>query len=414
MADDCGKPTREDSEIGLMLLIAYVTMAGIALIEAVTLPFGPPAVLTLAFIVVFALLLSLRKAVRLPKAWVVADAAVQTALAIGVMLLGTSWMLGGVLFYIICASLAYELPLPFVYSWKAVAFISVFASSLIVERKFEWGVLPFCLGISSTSALSTLLHRARESREESLRLIGELEEAQGRLRELAIVEERQRLARDIHDAVGYRLTASSMLLESAARFVRSDPDRAVRLLETSRDQVREGLAELRTAVRALREEGAEKPPLAAILGAMVDVYAQSARAEVSLRVADGLPEPDMDRELVLVRTVQEALTNAQKHSGASRVELSLGFEGGTYELDCRDNGRGPDRRGCQFEGPAASPGSGAAEARGGSESEYGYGLGNLRKRAADFGGFVQLLPAKGGGAILQLRLPAGGEATDGN
>ena len=398
MANDRGKPMRKDSEIGLMLFIAYVTIAGIALIEAVTMPFGPSAVLTLVFIVIFALLLFLRKARRLPKAWVVADAAAQTALAIGVMLLGTSWMLGGVLFYIICASLAYELPAPFVYSWNGLAFVSILACSLIVGRKFEWGLLPFCLGISSTSALSSLLHRAREAREQSLGLLGELEEAQGRLRELAIVEERQRLARDIHDAVGYRLTASSMLLESAARFVRSDPDRAIHLLETSRDQVREGLAELRTAVRALREEGAEKPPLAAILGALVDVFAHSARAEVSLRVADGLPEPDIDRELVLVRTAQEALTNAQKHSGASRIELSLGFEKGAYELSCRDNGRGP--------GPEA------ADARGGSASAYGYGLGNLRGRAADFGGIVELLTGEGGGALLRLRLPTTVEAAD--
>jgi signal transduction histidine kinase len=385
-----------------MLFIAACTIAGIAFIESMTLPFGPPAVLTLACIAIFTGLLFLRKARQLPRVWVVADAAAQTALAIGVMLLGKSWMLGGILFFILCGSLAYELPLPFVYAWNGVAFISISASSLIIERKIDWGVLPFCLGISSISALSVLLNRAREAREESLRLLGELGDAQGKLRELAVVEERQRLSRDIHDAVGYRLTASSMLLESAARFVRTDPDRAVRLLETSRDQVREGLAELRTAVSALREEGAEKLPLAGIIGALVQVFAHSAEAEVSLKVREGLPEPDTDRELVLVRTAQEALTNAQKHSGASRIELSLDFAKGAYELECRDNGRGPARA------------DDAAEAQNGAGSSYGFGLGNLRARAADFGGSVQLLPADGGGALLRLSLPAGKESDDGS
>jgi signal transduction histidine kinase len=398
MANDCGKPMRKDSEIRFMLFIAYATIAGIALVEAATLPFGPSAVLTLAFLVIFTLLLFLRKAKRLPRAWVVADAAAQTALAIGVMLLGSSWVPGGVLFYIICASLAYELPLPFIFAWNGMAFISVLGCSLIFERHFEWGVLPFCLGISSTSALSTLLHRAREAREESLRLLDELGEAQGKLSELAVVEERQRLAREIHDAVGYRLTASAMLLESAARLVPTDPERAIRLIATSRDQVREGLAELRTAVRTLREDEADKLPLAGILKALVDVFSQSVEAQVSLHVREGLPEPDTDRKLVLVRSAQEALTNAQKHSGASRIELRLAFENGSYKFECRDDGRGPGAAGAP-----RTPGT-----------AQGFGLGNLRARASAFGGSAELLPAEGGGALLRLRLPAKKEEGDGS
>jgi len=400
MAKDCGKPMRKDTEIWFMLFIAYATIAGIALVEAATLPFGPSAVPALACIAIFTILLLLRKAKGLPRVWVVADAAAQTALAVGVMLLGGSWVPGGVLFYIICASLAYELPLPFIFAWNGLAFISVLICSLIIEHKFEWGVLPFCLGISSTSALSTLLHRAREARQESLRLLGELGEAQGKLSELAVLEERQRLAREIHDAVGYRLTASAMLLESAARLVPADPERAVRLIETSRDQVREGLAELRTAVRTLREDEADKLPLAGILGALVDVFSQSVEAKVSLRVREGIPEPDTDRKLVLVRSAQEALTNAQKHSGASRIELKLAFEEGSYELECRDDGRGP---GDNVAAGARTPGI-----------AQGFGLGNLRARTSAFGGSVELLPAEGGGALLRLRLPARKEEGDGS
>jgi signal transduction histidine kinase len=237
--------------------------------------------------------------------------------------------------------------------------------------------------------LSLTLRRAQDSRAESQRLLDELNEAHGRLRELAVLEERQRLAREMHDAVGHRLTASAMLLEGAARLIPTEPDRAVRLVETSRDQVREGLAELRTAVSALREDGSGRLPLAGILGAMVDVFGQSAEAKVSLHVQEGLPEPDTERKLVLTRSAQEALTNAQKHSGASRVELRLGFDGEAYELECRDDGRGP---------PAADapPIPGAAS---------GFGLGNLRARAAAFGGSVELRPAEGGGALLRLRLP---------
>jgi len=386
---------RKDSEIWIMLIIAACTIAGIAFIEAVTMPFGPRAVLTLVFIAIFAGLLFLRKARQLPRAWVVVDASAQTALAIGVMSLGDSWMLGGILFFIICASLSYELSLPFVYAWNGVAFLSVLACSLIDERKFDLGVLPFCLGISSISALSVLLNRARKAREESLHLLGELKKAQGRIRNLAILEERQRLAREMHDAVGHRLTASAVLLEGAARLIPTEPIRAVRMVETSRDQVREGLAELRTAVSALHEDAAGNLPLSDVLGALVDVFALSAEAKVSLHVQEGLPEPDPERKLVLVRSAQEALTNAQKHSGASFVELGLRFEDEAYLFECQDDGRGP----------AAADAAGiASESRMGAPR--GFGLDNLRARAAAFGGSVDLQRAEGGGALLRLRLPA--------
>ena len=285
-----------------MLFIAYVTIAGIALVEAVTLPFGPSVVLTLAFIALFALLLLLRKARRLPRAWVVADAAAQTALAVGVMLLGDSWMLGG---------------RPVLYHLRQPRLRAAHALRLRMERhRLPLGarLLPdrrAAIRMGSPALLPGHIRPDRplrpapprpRSEGESLRLLDELGEAQGKLSELAVLEERQRLAREIHDAVGYRLTASAMLLESAARLVPADPDRAVRLIETSRDQVREGLAELRTAVRTLREDEADKLPLEGILGALVDVFSQSVEAKVSLRIREGLPEPDTDRKLVLVRT----------------------------------------------------------------------------------------------------------------
>ena len=183
----------EDSEIRIMLLLANITLVGIAVIETVTLPPGPALALTLSFLALFAGLLLLRKMRRLSRPGLFAVAAAQTALAVGTMLIGSSWMLGGVLFFILCASLVYELPLPFVYSWNGVAFLAVLSCSLAIDRKFDWGAVPFCLGISSVSAMAVLLRRARDAREESLLLLRELGEAQDRLRELAVIEERQRL-----------------------------------------------------------------------------------------------------------------------------------------------------------------------------------------------------------------------------
>jgi signal transduction histidine kinase len=393
MTEGSVETEKRESSPAIMHFGGYGTVVGIAIAEGLTVAPGPSLILTLSFMAGFLCLLFLmfRRFRRSGKAWFAVLSSAQTALAVGVMATGSSPLLGGVLFFVLCAVVARKLSLAASLSLDGLASLTLYCCLLARGRGGEWAadVLPFGLGVFAVSALSLTLRRAQDSRAESQRLLDELNEAHGRLRELAVLEERQRLAREMHDAVGHRLTASAMLLEGAARLIPTEPDRAVRLVETSRDQVREGLAELRTAVSALREDGSGRLPLAGILGAMVDVFGQSAEAKVSLHVQEGLPEPDTERKLVLTRSAQEALTNAQKHSGASRVELRLGFDGEAYELECRDDGRGP---------PAvdAPPIPGAAS---------GFGLGNLRARAAAFGGSVELRPAEGGGALLRLRLP---------
>ncbi len=112
------------------------------------------------------------------------------------------------------------------------------------------------------------------------------------------------------------------------------------------------------------------------------------RSEARSHVQEGLPEPDTEHKLVLTRTAQEALTNAQKHSGASRVELRLGFDGEAYRARVPGQARPPAADAPLIPGAAS-----------------GFGLGNLRARAAAFGGSVELRPAEGGGALLRLRLP---------
>jgi signal transduction histidine kinase len=205
------------------------------------------------------------------------------------------------------------------------------------------------------------------------------------------MEERQRLAREMHDAVGHRLTAAAVLLEGAARLIGSEPARATRMVETSRAQVRQGLDELRGAVSALRTDMPGTQSLPEVLGALVDVFAQGAEAKVTLDLQPGVTEPEPERKRVIVRTAQEALTNVQKHAAATRIELALKTDGSSYILTCRDNGRGLS---AVKDAQTVSAGT-------------GFGLENLRTRAAAFGGRVDLEPAPDGGALLRLILPVG-------
>jgi signal transduction histidine kinase len=309
------------------------------------------------------------------------------------MAVGAAPIYGAILFFVLCTIVGMRMSVGVAISWVAGATAALLVC-LILSGDRNWlpSIVSFAAGFFAFIAFSVAFRRSLQARAESQQLLAELISAQGRLRDMAIMEERQRLAREMHDAVGHRLTAAAVLLEGAARLIRPEPDRAIRLVETSRAQVRQGLDELRAAVSALRADMPGTQSLSEVLSALVDVFAQGAEAKVTLDLPPSVSEPDPDRKLVIVRTAQEALTNVQKHAAATRIELALTSGGGTYVLTCRDNGRGP------------AAGQDGQAAPGGT----GYGLGNLRTRAAAFGGTVDLEQGPDGGAILRLTLPAAG------
>jgi signal transduction histidine kinase len=336
------------------------------------------------------------------KVGLVTVALAASALAIAIMAVGASPVLGAILFFIICTVVGMRLSLVAAIGWVGGAIASLLICEL-ARGQSDWlsTTLSFGVGFTAFVAFAVSFRRSLQAQAESQQLLAELSGAQGRLRDMAVMEERQRLAREMHDAVGHRLTAAAVLLEGAGRLIPTDPVRATRMVETSRAQVRQGLDELRAAVSALRTDLPASQSLAEVLGALVDVFAQGASARVTLDLPPGLAEPDPDRKLVIIRTAQEALTNVQKHAAATSVELALRLDGNAYVLTCRDNGRGIPS------GPTtAAPSAGSAPAG------NGFGLGNLRSRAAPFGGRVELEQAPGGGALLRLTLPAGGGNPD--
>ena len=380
----------------IMHAAGYATAAGVALGELVDIPLGPRFALIAGLLALFvvAVTLMLRTEHR-PRQWSFIAAAVATsAVALAIMVVGTSPTLGAVLFFVVCTIVAMKLPLGAAIGWVGVA-IGAELTCELARGYRDWlpTTLSIGVGFFAIFAFSVAFRRSVQARAESQELLAELTSAQGRLRDLAVVAERQRLAREMHDAVGHRLTAASMLLEGAARLITSDPARATRMVETSRGEVRLGLDELRAAVSALHADPHGVQSTRDILAALVEVFASGSEARVSLEMDPGLAEPDPDRKLVIVRSAQEALTNVRKHSAATRVTLSLAIEGHAYVLTCRDNGRGIVR-----EAPAGAANS-------------GFGLRNLGARAEPFGGQVSLEPGSDGGAVLRLTLPGeGGDA----
>jgi signal transduction histidine kinase len=367
----------------------------VAAAELIEIPFGPrfawAAGLLAAFAAILALIFHTENASG--KGSFLAAALAASAIGVAIMAVGATPIFGAILFFVLCTIVGMRLSLGVAIVWVGGATAALLVC-LLVSGDRDWlpTIVSFSVGFFAFIAFSVAFRRSLQARAESQQLLAELMSAQGRLRDMAIMGERQRLAREMHDAVGHRLTAAAVLLEGAARLIRPEPDRATRLVETSRAQVRQGLDELRAAVSALHADNQGTQSLADVLSALVDVFAQGAEARVTLDLPAGVAEPEPDRKRVIVRTAQEALTNVQKHAAATRIELALRIEGSAYVLTCRDNGRGP----AAAQDAQAAPGG------------TGYGLGNLRARAAEFGGTVDLEPGPDGGALLRLTLPVEG------
>jgi signal transduction histidine kinase len=232
--------------------------------------------------------------------------------------------------------------------------------------------------------------RAEAAHRESRALLEELQEAHCQLQayaeqveELVVAEERNRLAREMHDALGHRLTVAVVQLEGAQRLIPGDPERASRMVGTVRDQVREALSELRRTVATLRAPPEADLSLPQALARLAAGFEEATGLTVHPSLPGDMPAlPDTHR-LALYRAAQEALTNVQRYARAHNVWLQLTRQDGMVTLMVGDDGIG-------F--PAAA-------------EQRGFGLRGLAERAARLGGELILDSMPGGGASLSFRLP---------
>jgi signal transduction histidine kinase len=259
-------------------------------------------------------------------------------------------------------------------------------------------LLAWTAGLAFTAAGTLLLVRERAARERSDALLRQLGEAHERLRasaarvhELATAEERNRLAREIHDSLGHYLTVVNVQLEAALALRGRDPARADRALGEAKRLAGEALAEVRRSVAALRPAALDALPLREAIERHVVQWGQQGGPDVAIEIEGDMARCGPELELLLFRAVQEGLTNVRKHARAAHAWVGLRIGQEAAELRVRDDGVGVG-------GPSIQPDQ--------SESPAGgFGLVGLRERAAALGGTLTLGPAVGGGAELRLTAP---------
>ncbi|HXN05014.1 MAG TPA: sensor histidine kinase [Candidatus Acidoferrum sp.] len=201
--------------------------------------------------------------------------------------------------------------------------------------------------------------------------------------ELRAVQERQRLARDLHDSVSQALYAIVLDIATAQRIGGADPTRLEAILQDAHSLAEAGLAEMRALIFELRPEFLSQEGLVAAL--QRQVAAVRARYQLSITL-DATDEPEAVPAIkeALYRVGQEALNNIAKHAHARAVVITLEASSGELVLRVRDDGRG-------FHASKSFPGH--------------LGLSSMRERAASVGGVVAISSAPGQGTEVTFRVP---------
>lgn len=317
-----------------------------------------------------------------------------TIITIGVFFTGPNTFAAPILFFVLSSKAMMMVPAREGLLWIAAFAVITYIFLTIVLGPLPGFVtlLPYLGGYVFFGAFGKNAQDADTARSEAQRLLSELQVAHAQLREtsaqverLAVVDERNRLSRELHDSLGHRLTVAVVQLEGAQRLASTDPERAGRMVGTVREQMKEALADLRRTLQALRSPSEDDLPLGPALSKLTRQFQDATGLNVKLHVSPDLPPlPDQQRH-TLYRGAQEALTNAQRHAQAGNVWVEVAPCSDGVRLTIDDDGRGLS------DDPAT-----------------GLGLRGLRERADALGGALTLGPSSRGGAQIVVTVPVGG------
>ncbi len=317
----------------------------------------------------------------------------QTALVFGASLLYFELDFFAILYLPLCGQAIYLFPRPVAYRWVAALTAVTFVGQFF---QFGWPEsLPFFLlyggALFFVAAFSVLTIQADEARKKSEALLDELQDAHRRLQDfagqaesLAIAEERNRLARELHDTVAQTLYGITLQSEAARRhLVGGKQDLVDNYLMGIQETTQQTLQETRLLIFELRPPVVESEGLAAAIRVRLAAVEERSGLTVHHKIEDiGRLAPEI--ETGLYRIGQEALNNIIRHAQASGVEVGLSQSGGRVQLVIVDDGLG-------FDPDALGPG--------------GLGIQGMRERAAQLGAVLNIHSQPGEGTRLSVEVP---------
>ncbi|MCB8977403.1 MAG: GAF domain-containing sensor histidine kinase [Ardenticatenaceae bacterium] len=287
---------------------------------------------------------------------------------------------------------AIELPAAEKQSWEALGARSALLIPLVTPSGSWVGLLtitsPASGGLSRSSEQDFVTIAAQVALVlENLRLVAQAQET-------AVLRERQRLARDIHDTLAQGFTSIVMHLEAAEQALPTDLEVTERHLDQARTTARDSLAQARRVVDDLRPELLESTPFDQAIGRVVEQWSAHSGVDAEFKVTGDIQPLHPQVEVTLLRSSQEALANVRKHAQATAACITLSYLGDTVILDVEDDGVGLPQQATTPDGLTSG----------------GFGLVAMRERVAQLGGelFVESEPGEGTTLSISLPLADGG------
>ncbi|MDD9269407.1 sensor histidine kinase [Paenibacillus sp. GCM10023248] len=245
-----------------------------------------------------------------------------------------------------------------------------------------------CSFIVFAGIVSSLINFYQGARKETVQLYEQLKQSHERLQiyalkaeELAAARERVRIARDIHDTVGHKLTALLVQMQVARKLNQADPPRSEQAYLMCEELVRSSLQELRLSVRAIRDEPVQSTSFEERLRVLAEEFTQFANVHTVLEVEGEPVTLPADLQLTAYRIVQESLTNAQKHGQAKHAYIMLTYSEAAFTLCIRNDGELPH------------------------ELKPGFGLMNLQERVREWHGDVHFRTDQRTGFTVEVQFP---------
>jgi signal transduction histidine kinase len=225
--------------------------------------------------------------------------------------------------------------------WTALYF-GISALAVFIARGTEglFAILFYLVVFVICGVMGHSIQQADLAREHNEQLLNELQTTQQKLRDLAVVDERNRLARDLHDSVKQQVFAISMQL-SAARTALSETDKAFSSVTEAERLAQQAGAELSTLISALRPPNLENKTLTTAIKEYMEEWSRQNKMETDLAIDSNI-SLNLQDEQVLFRVLQEALANVARHSEAGQVKVILKSDGDKVALIVEDNGIGFD------------------------------------------------------------------------
>jgi signal transduction histidine kinase len=298
-----------------------------------------------------------------------------------------------------------------------LSILGVFYALIVTENPpasaIIWIAISLGLGIMSVGYTTYTANRLMRERVEREHVFNALEDAHRQLAdahrqlelsaereaEMAVMSERSRLAREMHDTIGHALVLIAVKLEAAQRLRAVNPERADNEIEVTKEIVRSTMSEMRASLANLRSPITAQHSIAEMLARAAREGSERAGFHVTYQIQPDLGDLRAPVRETLYRIGAEALTNIEKHAHAHAVTLSLSRCAETVTLRIEDDGVGL---------PAlvtARQRSGDGEAAQPSSPPGHYGITGMRERAEALGGRLTITARPGGGTLVEASLP---------